>query len=164
MIKLVGAIIMFFTLPIQLICASELEQDIQRLEKKFAEVELEIVNSIDALPKRPLAILRSVSVSGNVADFGEQWNPTDNYSDDDYLVRHIFSGVSDQVTAVLYQSGGYRGPTVFLILMDIESKSYCRYMLRTEFRLTLSMELVQSLFNDPTALKPSCLISTVEKY
>ena len=153
-------VVLSFVLSMPLV-ADERKDKIDSLEQAFATSVLEVIQKTGALPEDVFAILRSQLPSHKIAEFGEHWNPTDNVGNNVPIFRHIFSGVSNEIAAVAYQSGGHRVPMVFMLLMKRNSDWYCEFDITSRFDLTISIEMLPYLFQDQTESKPNCRLRTV---
>ena len=152
----IGLVVSLLFLAPEYLDASENDDEVTNLERAFLRSSLEVIHETEDLPGDAGLVLRSQPHATGIADLGEVWNSTDLITQDQPMVRHLFSGISDEVAAIVYQSGGYRAPMVFLLLMNRKSDWYCKYVIGTGFRPSLSLETIRHLFRDPTGEKLSC--------
>jgi hypothetical protein len=100
------------------------------IERAFAQADdLEIINRISDLPPDVISVFRSVARWDSMADWGETWNSTDVVSQGDLVQQHVFSGISEAVVAVVFQSGGIVGTHTILVVAQRDRPGFCLYLI-----------------------------------
>jgi hypothetical protein len=121
------------------------EAEIAELEKAFAEADLRIINTLSDVPDDVIAALCPKDKC-NFSDFGEWWNTTDVIYGDEPRAQHLYTGISDAIAAVVYQTGGLAGPGQTLLLMNRHSHWSCRYGIPRRFGIVDNMSWIKQLF------------------
>ena len=148
-------------LPLSVVLAEEYE--VTELERDFASADLRIIHrasdiSIDVREKL-------FSITGQtIADFGEQWNSTDVLYADQPTAQHLFTGESDVVAAVAFQTGGYGGATLRLLVTRRQADWFCLYYVPLKERIADSLEFLQHLFPLQEGSKLKCrLVESIDR-
>jgi len=134
------------------------EEEIEALEKKFYDSDLEIRRTLSEVPDDVLELL-CTSFKCNFSDFGDWWNQTDVIYGDEPLGQHLYTGLSESIAAVLYQRGGMAGPHRTLMLMNRDSDWACLYGIPGRYGIVDNMRVIQkALFPPPKGSTFKCRV------
>ena len=90
---------------------------------------------------------------------GESWNSGDSRDIYGVNAQHVFSGVDDQIAAVVFRTGGIDGHLVKLLLTQRDSRQFCTYILGTDIPSMLTLYSVRDIFRPGRregSPKPDC--------
>jgi hypothetical protein len=127
------------------------------LQKQFASArELQLVNAASTLPPDVREKLDHIPWLHRLglAEFGGDWAAGDAPEANRPLGRHLFSGISTEIAAVVFQTHG-QASHIRLLLAPRNSSEYCLFELPSQNIASVRLSEIQFLLRPPRASEPN---------
>jgi hypothetical protein len=124
--------VFLYTALISVCCHAQNESESAFLAREFfSEADLELVHRLEDLP--PDVYRNLVWNRDGMAEWGQEWNSSDAIDiNGQFTAQHVYSGISDNFAASLYQASGARGIHTRLVLFDRRSGGSCECLLESD--------------------------------